>query len=137
MQKTFLFLACVMGALAVASGAFGAHALGDLLDPHMRMVYEKGITYQFYHVFALIACHLLASQKPSRMIKWAFWMFFSGIICFSGSLYLISTATLTGIPVGIIGPITPIGGLLFITGWILLSVYAMRNFFGHNNLRGI
>jgi uncharacterized membrane protein YgdD (TMEM256/DUF423 family) len=136
-QKIFLFIACVMGALAVAIGAFGAHGLKGLVEPSYVEIFNKGVTYQFYHVFALVACHLLASQKPSRMIKWAFWMFFSGIICFSGSLYLLALSPAIDMPVSILGPITPIGGLLFITGWILLSVYALRNFFGHKNLHGI
>jgi uncharacterized membrane protein YgdD (TMEM256/DUF423 family) len=136
-QKIFLFIACVMGALAVAIGAFGAHGLKGLVEPYYVEIFNKGVTYQFYHVFALVACHLLASQKPSRMIKWAFWMFFSGIICFPGSLYLLALSPAIDMPVSILGPITPIGGLLFITGWILLSVYALRNFFGHKNLHGI
>ena len=126
-----------MGALAVAIGAFGAHGLKGLVDPYYVEIFNKGVTYQFYHVFALVACHLLASQKPSRMIKWAFWMFFSGIIGFSGSLYLLALSPILAIPTSIIGPITPIGGLLFITGWVLLSIYALRNFFGHKNLHGI
>lgn len=125
-----------MGALAVALGAFGAHGLKDMVDAHSIDIFNKGVTYHFYHVFALIACHLLAAQKPSRMIKWAFWMFFSGILCFSGSLYIMALLNATNIPI-YIGIITPIGGLLFITGWILLSVYALRNFFGHKNLHGI
>lgn len=126
-----------MGALAVAIGAFGAHGLKGMVEPYYVEIFNKGVTYQFYHVFALVACHLLASQKPSRMIKWAFWMFFSGIICFSGSLYLLAFSSIIAIPTSIIGPITPIGGLLFITGWVLLSIYALRNFFGHKNLHGI
>lgn len=125
-----------MGALAVGLGAFGAHGLKDMVDAHSIEIFNKGVTYHFYHVFALIACHLLATQKPSRMIKWAFWMFFSGILCFSGSLYIMALLNASHIPI-YIGIITPIGGLLFITGWILLSVYALRNFFGHKNLHGI
>jgi uncharacterized membrane protein YgdD (TMEM256/DUF423 family) len=136
-QKTFLFLAAVLGALAVGLGAFGAHGLTDLIDEHAIRIYEKGISYHFNHVFALIACSLLYSNKPSKMIRWAYWMFFAGIICFSGSLYVLATASLTNISTSMIGPITPLGGLLFIAGWVLLAVYALRNFFGKRNMIGI
>ncbi len=137
MQKKFLFFAAVLGAVSVGLGAFGAHGLTDLIDEHSMRIYEKGITYQFYHVFALIACSLLYGNKPSKMIRWAYWMFFVGIICFSGSLYVLATTSLTNLSTAIIGPITPIGGLLFITGWILLAIYALRNFFGKRNMIGI
>jgi uncharacterized membrane protein YgdD (TMEM256/DUF423 family) len=136
-QKTFLFLAAVLGALAVGLGAFGAHGLSSSIDEHSLMIYEKGITYQFYHVFALIACSMLYSKKPSKMIRWAYWMFFAGIICFSGSLYLLATDSLTHLPTSILGPITPLGGLLLLAGWVLLAVYSLRNFFGKRNMMGI
>jgi len=136
-QKTFLFLAALLGALAVGLGAFGAHGLTDLIDDHSLRIYEKGINYQFYHVFALIACSLLYGNKPSKMIRRAYWMFFIGIFCFSGSLYLLATSSITNISTAITGPITPLGGLLFIAGWVLLAIYALRIFFGKRNMIGI
>lgn len=137
MQKTFLFIAAIMGAIAVLIGAFGAHGLSASLDLHQASIYEKGVTYQFYHVFALIACSILYAQKPSKIIKVAYWLFFSGIICFSGSLYVLATAHLTGIPQAIVGPITPIGGLLFVAAWILLCIFSLMRPFGQRSPMGI
>jgi len=136
-QKTFLFLAAIMGGLAVILGAFGAHVLKDVLDAYHKGIFEKGVTYQFYHVFALIACSLLYAQKPSQIIRVAYWFFFFGIIAFSGSLYALSLLAEDSALKSIVGPITPLGGLLFIVAWVLLAIFALKRPFGKNRLLGI
>jgi uncharacterized membrane protein YgdD (TMEM256/DUF423 family) len=95
--------------LAVGLGAFGAHALKNRLTPDMLAVFETGVKYQVYHALALL---LLASLRgPSK----AAWCFTAGIVLFSGSLYILA---LTGARKW--GAVTPIGGVLFLAGWLIL-----------------
>ena len=124
MQKTFGIIAAVYGALAVILGAFGAHALKDKLDAYQHTIYEKAVSYQFYHVVALLAVALLADKLQVKTLSLAGWFFTAGILFFSGSLYLLATRSLLGLDAltPVLGPITPIGGLCFIIGWILLLV---------------
>lgn len=113
MNRSFLKIAFLIGALSVILGAFGAHALKDKLDPDLLNAYETGVRYQFYHAFALIAVGVLYAAYSNQAMKWAGYFFIAGIILFSGSLYLLC---LTGHKW--IGAITPIGGAAFIAGWI-------------------
>ncbi len=124
MQKTFGIIATLYGALAVILGAFGAHALKDKLDTYQHTIYEKAVSYQFYHVAALLAIALLADKLQVKTLSLAGWFFTAGILFFSGSLYLLATRSLLGLDAltPVLGPITPIGGLCFIIGWILLLV---------------
>lgn len=124
MQKTFGIIAASYGALAVILGAFGAHALKEKLDAYQLEIFNKGVQYQFYHVAALFAVVLLSTKIQSKSLDFAGWFFTIGILFFSGSLYLLATRSLLGIDsiTPIIGPITPIGGLCFIIGWILLAI---------------
>lgn len=122
MTRKLLLLACIFGAFAVALGAFGAHILGKLLEPAQVQIYETGIRYQFYHTFALIAAAILSRYVSRRWTNIAGWLFVAGIICFSGSLYLISLSEVLslGAMLPILRPITPLGGLLLVIGWIAL-----------------
>ena len=124
MQKTFGIIASVYGALAVILGAFGAHALKEKLDTYQLEIFNKGVQYQFYHVVALFAVVILSTKIQSKSLDFAGWFFTIGILFFSGSLYLLATRTLTGLDsiTPILGPITPLGGLCFIIGWVLLAV---------------
>ncbi len=124
MQKTFGIIAASYGALAVILGAFGAHALKEKLDAYQLEIFNKGVQYQFYHVAALFAVVLLSTKIQSKSLDFAGWFFTIGILFFSGSLYLLATRSLLGLDsiTSIIGPITPIGGLCFIIGWILLAI---------------
>jgi uncharacterized membrane protein YgdD (TMEM256/DUF423 family) len=123
MYKPALLAGCIFAALAVILGAFGAHALKEILTPDQLMTFETGVRYQFYHSFALVACGMLFSNYPFRQIKTAFWLFLVGILFFSGSLYAITLMKANGAgSLGPIGIITPIGGLLFILGWLMLTV---------------
>ena len=104
-------------ALAVALGAFGAHALKARLAPEMLDVWRTGVTYHAWHSLALVAVGLLMLHVPdSAPLRGAAWLFVAGIVLFAGSLYALAL----GAPNGL-GAITPFGGLAFIAGWIVLS----------------
>ena len=124
MQKTFGIIAALYGALAVILGAFGAHALKEKLDAYQLEIFNKGVQYQFYHVIALFAVVFLAEKIQPKTLTFAGWFFTAGILFFSGSLYLLATRSLMGTDAltPILGPVTPLGGLCFIIGWILLLV---------------
>lgn len=107
--------------LAVALGAFGAHALRQRLSPEMLSVFETGVRYHFYHALALFAVAWLAERHPGNLVQASGWSFTVGIVVFSGSLYLLSA---TGIRW--LGAITPIGGLAFLAGWVLLLMASFR-----------
>jgi uncharacterized membrane protein YgdD (TMEM256/DUF423 family) len=121
MDRTFLLIGSVLGFLGVAFGAFGAHALKTRLSPDMLAVFETGVRYQMYHVFALlIVAAAIGHIGGARLLALAGWFFFAGILLFSGSLY---TLALTGI--GVLGAITPLGGLCFLIGWASLALFAI------------
>lgn len=122
MHKTFLKTAAFLGALSVASGAFGAHALKERLAADVLAVYETAIRYQFYHVFALLAVGILYKDFPNKWVHNAGKFFIAGIILFSGSLYLLTALKGMGNDnMNWIGAITPLGGLCFILGWLFLA----------------
>ncbi len=124
MYKIFGIIAALYGMLAVILGAFGAHALKDKLDIYQHSIYEKAVSYQFYHIAALIAVALLSPKINSKTLTLSGWFFAVGILLFSGSLYLLATKDILGINglTPILGPITPLGGLCLIIGWGLLLV---------------
>ena len=123
MHKNYLSIACFLGALTVAMGAFGAHALKTLVDEHTLAIYDTAIRYQFFHVLALALSALIYPSHPNKLVKQSGLFFLLGILFFSGSLYLLTYKAVIGAEgFGWVGPITPIGGLFFITGWILLGI---------------
>jgi uncharacterized membrane protein YgdD (TMEM256/DUF423 family) len=116
-----LRLAALLGAAAVAIGAFGAHGLKPKLDPYQLGIFEKGVQYHFYHSLALFGVALLLNMQPENAAyKWAGYLFFAGILFFSGSLYLLACRNLLPFGVTWAGPVTPLGGLCFIAGWIMI-----------------
>jgi uncharacterized membrane protein YgdD (TMEM256/DUF423 family) len=120
MDRTFLLIGSVFGFLGVAFGAFGAHALKSRLSTEMLAVFETGVRYQMYHAFAvLIVAAAIGHLGDARLLGIAGWFFVAGVLLFSGSLYALA---LTG--TGMLGMITPIGGLLFLIGWACLAVFA-------------
>lgn len=122
MHKFFIQAGAVMAALAVALGAFGAHGLKNLLQQHGRTAnFETAAQYQMYHALALVLLGLLMVHFPSRQLVWAGWSFIVGIIFFSGSLYILSLTNVTKW-----GAVTPIGGVAFLAGWILLLIGIWR-----------
>ena len=117
-SQTTLTIAAVAGAVTVILGASGAHGLKEILATHQSTeVYKLAIDYQFYHVFALALTGLFKHHYTSPKLTYAAFCFIGGILLFSGSLLLLS---LSGIK--ILGAITPIGGVCFIAGWLLLAL---------------
>jgi len=129
-MKNLLRLCSLLGALAVAIGAFGAHGLKSMAGPEQLETFATGVRYHFYHVFAigLAAALWPVSGINHRFLKRATWCWGAGILLFSGSLYLLSLREVISIPASVLGPITPIGGLFFIAGWVMLFLAPGRNF---------
>ena len=120
----FIIAGAVNAVVAVALGAFGAHALKEKLTEHYLAIWETAVQYQMFHAIGLIVVGILMSTSllgPSTQLSWAGYLILAGIIIFSGSLYVLS---LSGI--GILGAITPIGGVAFIIGWIMLILAAVK-----------
>ncbi len=107
--------------LGVLLGAFGAHGLRGRVTPEMLAVFETGVRYHLVHGLALLAVAWATTRWPNTWISASGWLFVAGIVVFSGSLYLLS---ITG--VRWLGAITPIGGLCFVAGWLILALSAMR-----------
>ncbi|WP_411273693.1 DUF423 domain-containing protein [Daejeonella sp.] len=127
MNKRIIIFASVFGILAVILGAFGAHSLKKLINADELNTWSTAVQYQFYHTLALLFLATF-SRFRSKAINAASWFFTFGILFFSGSLYLLSAKSILNITsVGLLGPLTPIGGLFFILGWISLLVATIKN----------
>ncbi len=127
MQNKFIVSAAFLGALTVALGAFGAHALKQLVSEQALTTYETAVRYQFYHVFALAITGILYDKNPNKLIRNAGVFFMIGITLFSGSLYTLTYISYSGNSSLVwVGPITPIGGLFLILGWIQLGLGLKR-----------
>lgn len=130
MHRGFLKTAALLGAFSVALGAFAAHSLKQYISDYAISIFETGVRYQFYHVFALLACGILFKEFQNKFIKGAGKLFIAGIILFSGSLYVLAFIKGAVVPgYEWIGAITPLGGLCFIAGWIclFLGMFKKRN----------
>lgn len=122
LTKTFLLLGSINAALAVGLGAFGAHVLRGRLSESLLSTYQTGVQYHFYHALGLFAVALVASQLPnSILVKWSGWLMLAGIILFSASLYLLSITGMRWL-----GAITPLGGVAFISAWLLLAAAVFK-----------
>ena len=127
MHKGFMKTAALLGALSVALGAFAAHALKQQISDYAVNIFETGVRYQFYHVFALLSAGMLYKNFPNAFVRWAGIFFIAGIILFCGSLYAlmyIKGAVMPGFKW--VGAITPIGGLSFILGWLSLFIGTLK-----------
>ncbi|PZO12021.1 MAG: DUF423 domain-containing protein [Leptolyngbya foveolarum] len=124
MARLFFAIASILGALSVAGGAFGAHALKGQLTETALGSFETGIRYQMYHALALLLVALLIKQSPNvSLLTVAGWCFIAGTVLFSGSLYGLSLAGIKAL-----GPVTPLGGVAFIAGWICLAIASSKAF---------
>lgn len=119
-DKKIVVTACFLAALTIAIGAFGAHGLKGLVSLKAISIFETGVRYQMYHVLALLMVGF-ARVIPESTRKWTFHFFIFGILFFSGSIYLLALAEILPFNVSFLGPVTPIGGLLFILGWLRLG----------------
>lgn len=126
MNKKIIVTASLFGIFAVILGAFGAHGLRSLISASDLENWKTAVSYQFYHTLALLFLSTMVRYRD-RFIDFAYYFFTAGIFFFSGSLYLLSTRAITGFQAGILGPITPIGGLMFILGWVFLLLAAIKN----------
>ena len=127
MHKGFITTAAILGALSVVLGAFTAHILKQHILEDAVNIFETGVRYQFYHVFALLAAGILYKDFSNRFIRSAGIFFIAGIILFSGSLYLLTYIKGTALPsYNWVGAITPLGGLSFILGWICLFTGVLK-----------
>ena len=129
MQKNTLTIAGISGALCVALGAMGAHALKYKIPSENLITFETAVKYQFYHTLALVLVAILSDKIQSKFLSYSSTFFISGIILFSFSLYFLALRPLIGInneEMKWIGAITPLGGLCFILAWLLLSFSAIR-----------
>ena len=121
MSQLFFLLGSISGGLAVALGAFGAHALKARLTPDLLATFETGVRYQMYHALALLVVAVAMTRVPAgSLLNVAGWLFVAGTLLFSGSLYLLCFTEKRWL-----GAITPFGGLAFIAGWVCLALAAL------------
>lgn len=121
----FIIAGAINAFLAVAFGAFGAHALKEKLSEKYLAIWDTAVQYQMYHAIGLIVIGILMSSNiigNVSQLSWAGYLMLAGIVIFSGSLYVLS---LSGI--GILGAITPIGGVAFLAAWVLVIVSAVKH----------
>jgi uncharacterized membrane protein YgdD (TMEM256/DUF423 family) len=119
MNKRILIWAAILAIIAIVFGAFGAHKLKELLTPQSLLSFETGVRYQMYHVFFLLFLGMYDGVSEAAK-KSILYVIIIGVTFFSGSIYLLSTSSITGFDFSSIGIITPIGGVLLIAGWALL-----------------
>jgi uncharacterized membrane protein YgdD (TMEM256/DUF423 family) len=118
-------LAMISGFMAVIAGAFGAHALKPHLNDYQQSIFETASRYHFYHTLAMLAVSFYARNK---LMQYTAWCFLTGMLLFSGSLYLLAVSDLLHITYQhIIGAVTPVGGMFFLTGWILGLFAILKN----------
>ncbi|WP_213422180.1 DUF423 domain-containing protein [Bhargavaea massiliensis] len=124
-MKFFLIAGAVNALISVGMGAFGAHGLEGKVSDHYIAIWETAAKYQMYHALGLILIGILQSQAllgAASQLNWAGWLMLSGIIIFSGSLYVLALTQ-----IGVLGAITPIGGVAFIAGWIMVILAAVKH----------
>ena len=126
MKNTTLIIGAVYGLLSVVLGAFGAHALKKVISVEKLISFETGVRYQMYAaLFLLIVGYILKFETPSE--KWISILMIAGTFIFSVTIYLLAFNEVMSIPSKIIGPLTPLGGLLMIISWAMLIFYLVKN----------
>src|SRR5690606_20379935 len=126
MNKRIILTGALFGLIAVIFGAFGAHSLEGKINESSIENWKTAVNYQFYHTFAILYLSSFSRAK-NGLINFSFISFVVGILLFCGSLYLLTTREITGLSASFLGPITPIGGLCFILGWIGLFLATIRH----------
>ncbi len=120
-QQTFIITGAFFGLISIILGAFGAHALKKILSAEQLKSFETGVKYQMYHAIVLV----LLGFNPEFSTTTMYWCFTIGVLLFSFSIYGLVISAAKGRKIKILGPITPLGGLLFIAGWLLLLLQAV------------
>lgn len=118
----FLRIGSIFALLAVALGAMGAHALKGMLSPERLVSFETAVRYHFLHALAILAVALLIHFGKKRGLVAAGWLFTIGIVLFSGSIYLLALQDILGLDLSFLGPVTPIGGVVFMAGWLFVFI---------------
>lgn len=127
MHKLYLIISSLFGAIAVVLGAFGAHGLKKIVPAETISAFQTGVQYQMYHTLALLAVAILFERFPTKWMRWAGGCFITGIILFSGSLYLLAALKAADkVDMEGIGIITPVGGIFFILGWLFIFIGVMK-----------
>lgn len=116
-SRTFLVIASIFGLTGVALGSFGAHCLKSTISSDLLLAFEMGVRYQMYHTFALYVVSWFLHSRHTKKLVLSAWFFVSGVILFSGSLYLLAITGLRSF-----GMITPLGGMLLLAGWVMLML---------------
>jgi uncharacterized membrane protein YgdD (TMEM256/DUF423 family) len=120
--KLFLATGGAAALVAVALGAFGAHALKSRLSPEMLAVWHTGVEYHAFHALGLLSVGIVAIRLPdSRLLRWSGWLMLAGIVLFSGSLYALALSSERWV-----GAATPVGGLAFLAAWVLLVAAVLK-----------
>ena len=122
MSRHFIWIGAFAAFVGVAMGAFGAHAMRDLLPPNLMQAYQTGVSYHLWHALGLIGIGLYGRMLDSKLIRAAGWLMLVGILLFSGSLYILSITGVTWL-----GIITPFGGTAFLLAWILFGLAAFNH----------
>ncbi|PTE69492.1 DUF423 domain-containing protein [Staphylococcus devriesei] len=120
MMKVFIILGALCTMMSVGTGAFGAHGLENKLSDKYMSVWEKAVNYQMYHGLGLLIIGVIGGTT-SINVNWAGWLIFLGVVFFSGSLYILALTQIR-----ILGAVTPIGGVLFIAGWLMLIISTFK-----------
>jgi uncharacterized membrane protein YgdD (TMEM256/DUF423 family) len=126
-MKTTLIWAALFGLFAVITGAFGAHSLKAMLSPEQLSSFETGVRYQMYHALLLVLIGVLQHSHKHRILLVARNLIISGIFLFSFSIYALNLQEIIGLKLKFLGPVTPLGGLLLITGWLCLLMFALKS----------
>ncbi len=119
--------AAMSGLIAVMLGAFGAHGLKPLIDEKTLHAYNTAVLYHFLHTLVLLSMALWHGEKSGNQFTWSVRLFLAGMLGFSGSLYAIALSKAAGIDISWLGPVTPMGGLLLMGGWLMLFLHASQN----------
>ncbi len=121
MDKSSLVKGAILGCIAVIFGALGAHALKEVLLPEQLHSFETGVRYQMYHALAILVLAVVVKNKSSKLLLTTVNLFFWGVVLFSGSIYLLTLKNIIAADfLKFAGPITPIGGIILVLGWVLL-----------------
>lgn len=129
MKRRFLASGALLALIATIFGALGAHAFKSVLSTDQLESFKTATQYQFYHALALIAVGIIYAHWPDKFMMWSGYLFLSGILIFSGSIYILSTKEISHIHAPFLGPLTPIGGLCFMMGWIsfIISLFRLKD----------